>query len=215
MAIVLAMAGRPAWADETCQSPYMPKITGEEEFVYVWTLGVEGLGDGSDKLVTVDNRRGSPTFGQVIHSVSVGGRYEAHHADFTDDRRFLWASGLDTSQIFIFDVHTDPGEAAPREDDRRLRPGVRRRRRPARLLRAARPHADRRPVQREGPDGPHGPRRVHQRRPVHHHPLDAHRRRAAAAPSSRRWRTATATTPGCSRGRTSCSRRPSRVDRTT
>ena len=24
-------------ADETCQSPYMPKITGQEEFVYVWT----------------------------------------------------------------------------------------------------------------------------------------------------------------------------------
>jgi selenium-binding protein 1 len=110
MAIVLAVTGRPARADETCQSPYMPKITGEEEFVYVWTLGVEGLGDGSDKLVTVDSRRGSPTFGQVINSVSVGGRYEAHHADFTDDRRFLWASGIDTSQIFVFDVHTDPAK---------------------------------------------------------------------------------------------------------
>src|SRR5215471_15058193 len=100
----------PTMSDETCQSPYMPKITGEEEFVYVWTLGVEGLGDGSDKLVTVDSRRGSPTFGQVIHSVSVGGRHEAHHADFTDDRRYLGASGLDTSQIFVFDVHTDPAK---------------------------------------------------------------------------------------------------------
>jgi selenium-binding protein 1 len=109
VAIALAVAG-PVLADETCQSPYMPKITGEEEFVYVWTLGVEGLGDASDKLVTVDTRRGSPTFGQVIHTVSVGGRHEAHHADFTDDRRYLWASGLDTSQIFVFDVHTDPGK---------------------------------------------------------------------------------------------------------
>src|SRR5262245_12327669 len=105
----LAVAGR-ARADETCQSPYMPKITGEVEFVCVWTLGVEGLGDGSDKLVTVDSRKGSPTHGQVIHSVSVGGRHEAHHADFTDDRRFLWASGLDTSQIFIFDVATNPAK---------------------------------------------------------------------------------------------------------
>jgi len=101
-----------AHADETCMSPYMPKITGAEEFVYVWTLGVDGMGDGSDKLVTVDVRDGSPTFGQVIHTVSVGGRHEAHHAGFTDDRRFLWASGLDTSQIFIFDVHSDP--AAPK-----------------------------------------------------------------------------------------------------
>ena len=33
-------------ADETCMSPYMAKIEGQEDFVYVWTLGVEGLGDG-------------------------------------------------------------------------------------------------------------------------------------------------------------------------
>ncbi len=42
-----------SWADETCQSPYLPKITGQEDYVYVWTLGMEGVGDGSDKLVTV------------------------------------------------------------------------------------------------------------------------------------------------------------------
>jgi selenium-binding protein 1 len=30
-------------------SPYLARIDGQEEFVYVWTLG-EGLGDGSDKL---------------------------------------------------------------------------------------------------------------------------------------------------------------------
>jgi selenium-binding protein 1 len=86
----------------------MAKITGQEDFVYVWTLGVEGLGDGSDKLVTVDVRPGSPSYGKVIDVDSVGGRNEAHHGDFTDDRRFLWASGLDTSRIFIFDVHSDP-----------------------------------------------------------------------------------------------------------
>ncbi len=99
-----------ARADETCMSPYMAKITGQEEYLYVWTLGVMGLGDGSDKLVTIDARPDSPTYGQVIHTVSVGGKHEAHHAGFTDDRRFLWASGLDTSKIFIFDVHTDPAK---------------------------------------------------------------------------------------------------------
>jgi len=98
----------PAKADETCQSPYMAKITGQEQFIYVWTLGVEGMGDGSDKLVTVDVRPGSETYGKVINHVSVGGRHEAHHAGLTDDRHYLWASGLDTSQIFIFDVQTDP-----------------------------------------------------------------------------------------------------------
>ncbi len=97
-----------ALADETCMSPYMAKITGQEEYLYVWTLGVDGLGDSSDKLVTVDARPDSTTYGKVIHTVSVGGQHEAHHAGFTDDRRYLWASGLDTSHIFIFDVQTDP-----------------------------------------------------------------------------------------------------------
>src|SRR5437867_1002067 len=95
-------------ADETCMSPYMPKITGQEEFIYVWTLGVEGWGDGSDKLVTIDVRPNSRTLGEVINTASVGGRHEAHHGGFTDDRRQLWVSGLDTSQIFIFDVGGDP-----------------------------------------------------------------------------------------------------------
>lgn len=95
-------------ADETCQSPYMPKITGQEDYVYVWTLGMEGVGDGSDKLVTVDVRPGSGTYGKVINSVSIGGRNEAHHAGFTSDRRYLWTGGLDTNKIVIFDVHSDP-----------------------------------------------------------------------------------------------------------
>ena len=97
-------------ADETCMSPYMAKITGQEDFVYVWTLGVEGLGDGQDKLVTIDVNPASPTYGTVINSLSVGGRNEAHHSGFTDDRKYLWAGGLDTNKIFIFDVYSDPAK---------------------------------------------------------------------------------------------------------
>jgi len=99
-----------ARADETCMSPYMAKITGQEDFIYVWTLGVEGMGDGQDKLVTVDVNPGSENYGKVIASLSVGGRNEAHHSGFTEDRKFLWAAGLDTNKIFIFDVHTDPAK---------------------------------------------------------------------------------------------------------
>ena len=110
LGLALAAAPGPAAADETCQSPYMAKITGHEEFVYIWTLGVDGLGDGSDKVVTVDVRPDSPTFGEVVDVDSVGGRHEAHHGDFTDDRRFFWVSGLDTSKIFVFDVHSNPAD---------------------------------------------------------------------------------------------------------
>ncbi len=100
----------PSAADETCMSPYMAKIVGQEDFVYVWTLGVEGLGDEQDKLVTVDVNPRSSHYGKVVDTVSVGGRNEAHHSGFTDDRQYLWAGGLDTNKIFVFDVHTNPAK---------------------------------------------------------------------------------------------------------
>lgn len=100
-----------ARADETCQSPYLPKITGQEDYVYIWTLGAEGVGDGSDKLVTVGaNPQRADQYGKVLSSVSAGGRHEAHHGGFNDDRRYLWLGGLDDSKIFIFDVAADPAK---------------------------------------------------------------------------------------------------------
>ena len=100
-----------ALADETCNSPYMSGlIKGQEDFVHVWTLGVEGLGDGFDKLVTLDANPASKSYGKVIDSVSVGARGEAHHMGFTDDRKYLWAGGLDDSRIYVFDVGTDPSK---------------------------------------------------------------------------------------------------------
>jgi len=100
-------------ADETCQSPYLPKITGQEDYIYVWTLGSEGVGDGSDKLVTIGtNPKKADQYGKVISSTSVGGRHEAHHGGFTDDRRYLWMGGLDDSKIFVFDVSANPTKPA-------------------------------------------------------------------------------------------------------
>jgi selenium-binding protein 1 len=107
---LLALLALPAHADETCQSPYLPKIVGQEDFVYVWTLGVEGLGDGSDKLVTIGANPKRSDYGKIVATASVGGRFEAHHGGFTDDRRFLWLGGLDGDPIFIFDVAADPAK---------------------------------------------------------------------------------------------------------
>jgi selenium-binding protein 1 len=109
LAAALVVVG-PALADETCQSPYLPRLTGQEDLVYVWTLGIEGVGDGSDKLVTVGVNPAREDYGKVVSSVSIGGRHEAHHAGLTDDRRQLWAGGLDDSRIFVFDLHTDPAQ---------------------------------------------------------------------------------------------------------
>jgi len=108
--VLVSLSALPVHADETCMSPYMAKIVGQEDYVYVWTLGMEGVGDEQDKLVTVDVNPKSTSYGKVISQLSVGGRNEAHHSGFTDDRRYLWAAGLDTSKIFIFDVHSDPAK---------------------------------------------------------------------------------------------------------
>src|SRR2546423_5519664 len=110
MAFAFAASGL-ANADETCNSPYISKlIKGQEDYVYVWTLGVEGLGDGSDKLVTVDVNPKSKRYGKVIHSVSTGTRAEAHHMGLTDDRRHIWAGGLAGNSIWVFDIAADPAK---------------------------------------------------------------------------------------------------------
>jgi selenium-binding protein 1 len=108
-AVALAPAA-PARADETCQSPFLPKVTGQEDYIYVWTLGVKGVADGNDSIVTVDVNPASGSYGKIMHRAPVPGQHEAHHAGFTDDRRFLWAGGLDTSQIFVFDVASNPAQ---------------------------------------------------------------------------------------------------------
>ncbi|HWX26843.1 MAG TPA: selenium-binding protein SBP56-related protein [Steroidobacteraceae bacterium] len=109
VAAIMSIANIASYADETCNSPYMSGlIKGQEDFVHVWTLGVPGMGDGFDKLVTVDANPASKTYGKVIHKISVGGRGEAHHMGFTDDRKYLWAGGLDDSKIYVFDVGTNP-----------------------------------------------------------------------------------------------------------
>ena len=75
--VVMALAGSlhstNVQADETCMSPYMAKIVGQEDYVYVWTLGVEGMGDEQDKLVTVSVNPNAKDYGEVVHTLSVGG----------------------------------------------------------------------------------------------------------------------------------------------
>lgn len=108
--ILASLTSAPLHSDETCMSPYMAKIVGQEDYVYVWTLGVIGLGDEQDKLVTIDVNPTSGSYGEIIATLSVGGRNEAHHSGLTDDRHYLWAAGLDTNKIFIFDVASNPAQ---------------------------------------------------------------------------------------------------------
>ena len=87
IALACTIWANAARGDETCNSPYTAKlIKGQEDYVYVWALGVEGLGDGSDKLVTVDVDPKSKSYGKVIHSASVGARGVSARVDCTGPR---------------------------------------------------------------------------------------------------------------------------------
>ena len=133
----------------------------------------------SDKLVTVDVKPGSPNYGKVLSSVSVEGRNEAHHGGFTDDRRQLWLAGLDSSKIFIFDVHTDPAkpkfvktidnfaETTGGADGTAWR------------LCVARTRADSMSLEREGQRRSHRAGRIQQRRQLHRDALAADKGRRA------------------------------------
>jgi selenium-binding protein 1 len=111
LALVVLLIPLTAAGDETCNSPYMGHlIKGQEDYLYVWTLGAEGVGDGEDKLVTLDVNPKSPRYGKVIATASVGQRGEAHHMGFTEDRRYLWAGGLDSNRIYVFDIAADPAK---------------------------------------------------------------------------------------------------------
>ena len=106
--------------DETCNSPYIAKlIKGQEDYVYVWTLGVEGLGDGSDKLVT-DRRR--------TRSRRATARSCTRSRSARAARRTTWASpttaatsgpaASPSNRIYVFDIATDPAKPKLVQDDR-------------------------------------------------------------------------------------------------
>ncbi len=111
IAAVTGIAAPVTRADETCLSPYTAALVkSQEAYLHVWTLGEKGLGDESDKFVTIDADPKSKTYGTVINIVSVGGRGEAHHMGFTDDRKYVWGGRLDERKIFVFDVGTGPSK---------------------------------------------------------------------------------------------------------
>lgn len=96
----------------------------QQHYLYVWTAGVAGAGDGSDKLVTVDATQNSVRYGRVVHTLSVGGRGELAALALSADGRTLRAARAGDGRVFgrvfdrvfdrvfEFDVGSDP--ARPR-----------------------------------------------------------------------------------------------------
>ena len=199
--LAIASSGR---ADETCMSPYLPKITGQEDYVYVWTLGVEGVGDGSDKLVTVGanpdarrptarcsrrsrsaaaTRRTTPTSPTTAATSGRAGSTTARSGSSTSPPIRTQPKLVRTIDTFV----KDSGGVVGPHTFFAL---------PGRMLITG-------ALQRQGQGRPHGARRVQQRRPVRAHDLAA-RRRPVRLRRARR-----------SRGSTACSRRRSPAGTTT
>ena len=84
----------------------------QRQYLYVWTSGIDGQGDGSDKLVTVDATRESDRYGKVVHTLSIGGRGELGSFRLSDDGKSLRAARTSDGRVFEFDVGSDP--ARPR-----------------------------------------------------------------------------------------------------
>ncbi len=169
-----ALLGAPALADETCNSPYITNlIKGQEDYIHVWTLGVEGLGDGSDKLVTVDVNPASSSYGKVVGSVSVGGsRRGAPHGIHGRPALPVGRWARRQPHLRVRRGH-ESRKAETGADDHR--PGrAHRLHRPAHLLRAAGPHADRNAVEHQRQGRRDRARRVQQQGQVHRPVPDAH-----------------------------------------
>ena len=118
-ALVATSFAGVALADETCNSPYMGNlIKGQEDYVYVWTLGVEGSGRLRQAR---DHRRQSD-----VQAIRQG---DSQYRSAGAAKRITWASpttaassgpaGSTTARSSSSTSRTNPAQAEAREDDHR------------------------------------------------------------------------------------------------
>ncbi|HVH09826.1 MAG TPA: selenium-binding protein SBP56-related protein [Gemmatimonadales bacterium] len=78
-----------------------------ESVLYVWTSDADQ--NDPDFLTVIDANPKSPTYAKVIATVSAGSAAnEAHHFGYTVNADRIFAGGLFSNRLFIYDVATDP-----------------------------------------------------------------------------------------------------------
>ncbi|HUL02343.1 MAG TPA: selenium-binding protein SBP56-related protein [Gemmatimonadales bacterium] len=108
---LLAAAGsRNATAGRSDESVFVNglKPGQHESLLYVWTSDPDAK--DPDFLSVIDANPASPTYGKVIATAPTTGSTgnEAHHFGYTADADRIFAGGLFTNRLFIYDVKTDP-----------------------------------------------------------------------------------------------------------
>ena len=104
---ILLLGGASLAFAEVCLSPYVKQRTGQEKYLYIWSVDADAK--DNDFLAVIDVNLASPTYGKILTTIDVGSKgNEPHHFGFTDDRTRIWAGTLFSNKIFIFDVASDP-----------------------------------------------------------------------------------------------------------
>ncbi len=106
MVLSLGLSTRPSVPDE---SPFVKGLkAGERESIlYVWTRDADG--QQNDFIAVVDVDPESDTYGEIIATSPNGARAtEAHHFGYTVNADRIFAAGMFTNQMFIYDLKEDP-----------------------------------------------------------------------------------------------------------
>jgi methanethiol oxidase len=105
-----APASPPTSATIVDESPFVrgPLANGEHEsLLYVWTRDVDQR--ENDFLAVVDVAAGSRTFGEIVGTVTAGSpNNEPHHMGYNADATRIFAAGMFSNRIFIYEVGEDP-----------------------------------------------------------------------------------------------------------
>jgi methanethiol oxidase len=107
---VAPFAPEPA-AAETCLSPFVKRLQGQEKYLYVYCVDADAK--DNDFLLTIDVDPKSKGYRSILHTLDLGSKgNETHHFGFTDDRTHIWGLTLFSNRVFIIDVASNPARPA-------------------------------------------------------------------------------------------------------
>ncbi len=114
-ATLLLLCTLPAWIGPATSGPEDESVfvknlrpDQRESLLYVWTSDADAK--QPDFLTVVDADPKSPGYGKILTTVPTGSTVdnEAHHFGYTVNADRIFAGGLVSNRLFIYDVKTDP-----------------------------------------------------------------------------------------------------------
>ncbi len=114
-ATLLLLCTLPAWIGPATSGPEDESVfvknlrpDQRESLLYVWTSDADAK--QPDFLTVVDADPKSPGYGKILTTVPTGATVdnEAHHFGYTVNADRIFAGGLVSNRLFIYDVKTDP-----------------------------------------------------------------------------------------------------------